>query len=369
MRGSAGSVRVIHKEYVGSATTINMASPETFMLLGRADGYDINPGSASLFPWLAPMALNFERFRFNSLRFKATTACSVTSASGRIYLTVDYDWDDPIPHNKREFVNNQYTVSGPLTKDLTLSTSPRLLHADMPWKYVKSPTRADPEPRTNYCGFLLAAADAVGSSVAIDLWVEYDVTLSTPQFDSVDPEFLSRPEYNTSLATTPTVPAGSHIFQVPLPTSGVNFVRAMVPNAPTHAGVVLKDAIDIRKVNAGSLLINTRLSETGVTPASIFGKMNANTTVNVYDALGTLITNINANPRSGRDGVESVVAADDPAAVSNPGAGVTWLVTVLPGLIKAVHATAAFLHVFNIAASQIGPSKVSCDLTGLLRSL
>jgi len=366
MRGAGGMVRVTHREYVGSYTASSISG---FVTIGRTDGYDLNPSNSALFPWLAPMALNFERFRFNALKFKIASANGTTLISGRHYITVDYDWDDPLPADKREFLGNQYTVSASLEQDLTLNLNPRLMHADMPWKYVKSPTRADPEPRTNYCGFILAAIDAIGSQCQLDFWVEYDVTLSTPQFDSVDPESLSRPEYSTSVVTAPTTDS-THITQVPLPASGVNFARMVtIPGAPSYLGVNLTNAVDIRKVNGGSAIIRTRISETGATPATVMSKVGLWTKAQVYDAVGTLLGTIKADTTTGSQGVEAAVAPAILSSLSTLGAETTWLVTMFPKLIKLSFASAAFVHLFTEGSASIGPSRVSCDLLSTMRPL
>jgi len=315
------------------------------------------------------MAINFERYRFNSLRFKACSAAS-TEMTGRIYLTVDYDWDDPLPHSKREFLGNQYTVSGPCWQDLTLNINPKLVHADMPWKYCRSPTRADPEPRTNFGGFILVGCDAATTSAQFDFWVEYDVTLATPQFDSVDPEFLSRPEYSTSEITKPTVPTGGYILQPPLPLSGTNYVRDSVPNGPSYAGVPLSNVVDIRKVNSGSLSVNTRLSESGVAPSAIMGKMGTAAKIRVFDATGNVLGDLTADANSGSSsGVEQRISAEDPSLLGTAGAYVSWLVTMTPSLIKLAHSAAAFVAILNYGSSPIGAGKVSSNVASYLRPI
>jgi hypothetical protein len=53
----------------------------------------ITPTNKYMFPWLAPMAAGYEKYRFKKLQFMFRSTAATTS-SGLTYLAIDYDPGD-----------------------------------------------------------------------------------------------------------------------------------------------------------------------------------------------------------------------------------------------------------------------------------
>jgi hypothetical protein len=91
----SASTVITHREFVaditGSTTFANTA-------------YLLNPGNATLFPWLSTLALNFEQYEWLGLAFEFRSTCAFTSATGNlgaVVMATDYDVLDADFNTKR----------------------------------------------------------------------------------------------------------------------------------------------------------------------------------------------------------------------------------------------------------------------------
>lgn len=183
-------VNVSRREFVG---TISNGSATGFSIesaSGNVPGWDLNPAISGMFPWLSNLARGFERFRFRKLKVDLVSSQPSTTA-GRVYAAVDYDWDDLVPTTKAALMGNMSAVEAPVWSNFSLTMDPRALMGDLPTKYVSTQVRNPSngwEPRLSYCGFLVFAFDTPTANLTYDLWVEYDVELSVPQFEGLEAE-------------------------------------------------------------------------------------------------------------------------------------------------------------------------------------
>jgi len=93
------SVIVRHSEMVGAVLT---GAPSSNVTAYRAVGYRANPGISTIFAWLSSFAVNYEKYRFRSLKITLVPLVA-TSFSGRIGVGFDYDSSDAVPGNRQEF--------------------------------------------------------------------------------------------------------------------------------------------------------------------------------------------------------------------------------------------------------------------------
>ncbi len=174
------NVIIKKREFVGSVTN---GTTTGFALAGLSavePGYDLNPASAGMFPWLSGIACNFERFHFNSVKFTFIPA-QATSVSGRFYAAIDYDYDDIPATSKQVLMSNRTAMESSVWQQVTLEADSRELHRDIPFKYVSLSGRNNfVEPRTAFCGYLMVAFDTPTANLSFDIWVEYSVVLSIP---------------------------------------------------------------------------------------------------------------------------------------------------------------------------------------------
>jgi len=102
--GKGGDVIVSHMEYVA-----DVSGSVAF----AANQFTVNPGLAGSFPWLSAIAPNYESYRFESLEFEFQTTTN-NQATGNIALFLDYDPADPAPTEKRQVLNSDSSVDGPV---------------------------------------------------------------------------------------------------------------------------------------------------------------------------------------------------------------------------------------------------------------
>lgn len=168
-RSKAG-VTITHREFVQNVnSTINFTTSLE---------QEVNPGNATLFPWLSSQAASYERYHFNFLRLKYIGR-SPTTMGGSVLLIPIYDPKVQPPATEALATTFRGVVEFPpyspmkvLDFDLSMSGGT---------KYVKKYLQAG-DIRTSDLGkFVLST---VGGANTTDgwgkLWVEYSVTLLSP---------------------------------------------------------------------------------------------------------------------------------------------------------------------------------------------
>jgi hypothetical protein len=170
---SNGDCRVVHREYIrditGTAAFFNTASV-------------LNPGQVSVFPWLSRMARNFESYRFDKLHFLYETE-SATSEAGSVIMAIDYDASDSNASSKQMMMAYRGSVrTAPwsackhisMKEDLSKLKSHFIRTGNLP---------AGVDVKLYDIGTLQVATSGTSTNTLGELYVEYDVTLMTPQFD------------------------------------------------------------------------------------------------------------------------------------------------------------------------------------------
>lgn len=165
LKPGAGVV-IRHSEQIASLTATNTG----FAVLGT---YDLMPTDATTFPWLSSIARNYEKYKFNSVTFRLTTASPMT-AGGMVTVCFDYDYADPVPVTEQAMTMNESWKQTPIRESLSL-----ILRGDRlgPQRYCDYRSG---DLRLVYAGFLTVATAGISVGYSASLWVDYDVTLSSP---------------------------------------------------------------------------------------------------------------------------------------------------------------------------------------------
>lgn len=168
------SHRVRHREFVANING-SVALSSTLLAL--------NPGYSETFPWLHTVASRYEQYRIHALSFEFVSR-SPTSATGSVYLSVDYDPLENPPADEKTLSAYAGTVSDVPWKNLKLRIDPSAVHVTGARKYVATRDTWSPysDDRVSDFGQLFVStigqADASGIG---KLWVDYDIELFVPQ--------------------------------------------------------------------------------------------------------------------------------------------------------------------------------------------
>jgi len=177
------STRICKKEYLGDI--ISAASALTF----KSQVFNINPGNSNTFPWLSPIARNWQQYRFHGLVFMFKTMSadalnSVNTALGSIVMATQYNALEEAFTNKQTMENSVFSSS---TKPSVSVLHPiecmrsKNVLSDL---YIDDPDQdvAGGDPRLYDLGnFTIASVGVQGAGVNLgELWVSYDVELIKP---------------------------------------------------------------------------------------------------------------------------------------------------------------------------------------------
>jgi len=200
-------VRVIHREYIGDINS-------TVAFDNRS--YGINPGNNELFPWLSPIAEQFEQYRFNGLlmQFVSTSASALNStntALGNMILATDYDAADPAYKNQQQMLSTTFANSGAPCANILHAVECDPASIPTKWLYVRSSSvNSGTDARLYDLGkFQLATYGSQAAAVVGQLWVTYDVTFQKKQMNNILGLALKSCKYNLQGVTTANYFAGA----------------------------------------------------------------------------------------------------------------------------------------------------------------
>lgn len=176
IKGGGTSVRIRHRELLG-----NVIGSTSFAVVNTIT---MNPGLPGAFPWLSSQARGWEMYKFNALRLKYVTRTS-TSTAGSILMSVDYDAVDAPPQDESTQATYEGTVEFAPWKDNVLQFNIGAMNRTLERHYLRHsavlPAGIDIKTYDAAVVYISAVDFATNGAMAGKLWVEYDVTLFTPQ--------------------------------------------------------------------------------------------------------------------------------------------------------------------------------------------
>jgi hypothetical protein len=148
--------------------------------------YAVNPGQKATFPWLAPEALQWEKYEFLKLRFylkPEVTQYTTNANSGKVILSFDSDASDPPPLNKQEAEDVMPMADGMSYQQVDLNIPKFILNSHLDSFYVRPgnlPGGSD--IKTYDLGNLFVSTIGQGGAVPnmMELRVEYTCKLMIP---------------------------------------------------------------------------------------------------------------------------------------------------------------------------------------------
>lgn len=176
---SGGSVRLTHREFIGNLVV--PSSPTDFNTLE----YQVNPGSPDTTPYLANMAQLFEQYRWEGLVFEfvsTTSAFNSNPAMGFVALAAEYNVNQAVYSTPREMLDSDYAIS--VRPDHSALYGVECARQTTNLLYVNNDRNVGtPANLMDMCKLIVATQlgpNYTVGSVLGELWVSYDVTLTTP---------------------------------------------------------------------------------------------------------------------------------------------------------------------------------------------
>jgi len=204
----AGDAKIRHREYI-----FDVVAPSTGDF--GVTSISINPGLALAFPWLSSVARNYESYKFNFLKFVFETT-SPTSAPGTVILTVDYDAADAAPGSKMEALSYENAVRTAPWNSVVHSSSDQALSKRKSYFVRPGAQPSGTDIRLYDTGNLYVIVTGSPPSQSLgELYVEYDVTLSTPQLISSDDQKYVGAKFSGTGVVSDTAPLGTSVIEVP----------------------------------------------------------------------------------------------------------------------------------------------------------
>jgi len=147
----------------------------------------INPGLAISFPWLAPLARQFQLYRFEYLEFEFVPSVG-SQNSGDVILSPSYVSSNAPPINEAQAMSAHGAMEGTVWQSLSCVMNPIMMQAFANrggFKYVRAGTAAG-DIRTTDGGYMILALASLPNPALANygkLLVHYRVSLQEPVFN------------------------------------------------------------------------------------------------------------------------------------------------------------------------------------------
>jgi hypothetical protein len=169
------SMRIRHRELIAAA----VAGSTGFVV---QNVFALNPGLASVFPWLAPQAQQWQQYTVHGIRF-IWVPIAPTSTAGDVYLVPDYDASDPTPTTETQAADNVDAVVDSCWQDIKCDLSVKGMMGLGPRRFVRPCAMAGDVKTFDVGKFFLCTNNESGTSTIGKLFVEYDFEFFEPQND------------------------------------------------------------------------------------------------------------------------------------------------------------------------------------------
>jgi hypothetical protein len=174
-----GDCRIVHREYVQDVVA-STGSPSIF----SNTTLPINPGQIAAFPWLSGVAIRFESYRFNRLKFDYETEAP-SSLGGTLVLAVDYDASDSAALTKQAAMAWRGSVRSAPWRPCCHTSAIEDLNKQKSYFVRPGLLPVSADVKTYDVGNLNIISQNVttASSTLGELYVDYDILLMTPVYE------------------------------------------------------------------------------------------------------------------------------------------------------------------------------------------
>lgn len=249
-KGLAVGMRIQHREYVDTiiANGTDLIDIST---------YEVNPGLQTMFAWLSGICRNYESYKWNSLRWSYINDVGANT-NGSIMVIPDYDGkDDLASYSKQQLAAFQDSVRGPVWDSHTCYCTKKNLQKRKTY-FIRHSEVTDEKRLFDALQLAIVTTGFTSETELGELWVEYDISLMTPQLGEQALDAAIVDNQDTVLAYQP--------FQKYTTGSGMKLAG--------NSGLEVVDDGSYNKIKVDKpgkyLLSGTTLLKTGGTPTSSF---------------------------------------------------------------------------------------------------
>lgn len=212
MHSTNSSLRVRHREYIGDIVSSSTANAF------NSNVYPINPGQSSVFPWLAPIASQYEQYKILGMvfEFKTLSADAVASSQanmtiGGIIMSTNYNAVAPVFANKQAMDNAEYTTSAKPSQSLyhAIECAPGSYATSQLFVRNGAPPANSDLRMYDLGNFQIASFGIAATSVVLgELWCSYEIELSKPVSNFASGDLVLTDHYKLGTVTN-TSPLGT----------------------------------------------------------------------------------------------------------------------------------------------------------------
>ncbi len=262
------SVRVKHREFLFDLAQGSVAGVFTNKSVA------INPGLAGTFPYLAPIAANFEEYVIRGLVFEYISTTSpyfAAGAMGSIIMSMSYNPTAPAYVSKPQMENSEFAISA--RPDQTMVYGVECASNSQNMYMVRQGSSSAPLTSTDLGNFQIAIQSAITAGTVVgEVWVSYDIELLRPKTQTSIPGFLHVNGTGLGSGTFPTTVNNAHtvgMFTGISSTLAGNVLSIKLPSLPPTQ--VLSIAVERRYVGATAAVASASISGTGLTGLTAMG--------------------------------------------------------------------------------------------------
>ena len=218
--GKAFTVR--HREYIGEVYSGPSLAPGSSVTAFDIKAYQIQPGDRKSFPWLAPLAENFEQYRIDGMVYEyksmysdAVVSAATNGALGTVILATEYNSGAATFTSKQKMENYEFAQSAKPSLSILHPIECARDQNVLSELYVRNESVSGLQDIRMYDfgKFQIATQGLASTNLLLgELWVTYEITFMKPKLrDVFEEEFRGSYAWRgptLELGYTPSTPLG-----------------------------------------------------------------------------------------------------------------------------------------------------------------
>jgi hypothetical protein len=163
---------ITHREVIGEVVSTDAYT---------VNEYVINPGEASVFPWLEPQSQSWEYYRFRKCEIHYEPMVSVQK-NGQVLMAMEYSSGSPPPPDLKTLMSYHRAVNAPVYRPVSMSLDIGAAFPAGGYKYIRhNNSSASGERKLYDAGVLMVATQGGDGTSGGILSIEFVIEFKTPQ--------------------------------------------------------------------------------------------------------------------------------------------------------------------------------------------